>query len=79
MHLKVTAISCYRLNNKLYLRINFRLEVQCNSILIYKRHGAPTAHVGLNILKNNGIIWGYKYFTLNATVLPVLNYRFDSC
>ncbi len=56
MHLKVTAISCYRLNNKLYLRINFRLEVQCNSILIYKRHGAPTAHVGLNILKNNGII-----------------------
>ncbi len=44
MHLKVTASSCDRLNNKLYLRINFRLEVQCNSILIYKLPGAPTAY-----------------------------------
>jgi hypothetical protein len=44
MHLKVTATSCYRLNNKLYLRINFRLEVQSNAILIYTLHGAPTAY-----------------------------------
>ena len=46
MHLKVTATSCYRLNNKLYLRINFRLEVQCTvtQFLIYKLHGAPTAY-----------------------------------